>query len=326
MSDYINKPGLTPAEDQAARAAVLAINLFPDLERMLIAALGPGPEAIMEHQLSYWFSRPNMAGRWWLYKTFTEWRDERGLSRRAVERGRDELVKKGLIEWAHGPYKRIHYRINWPKLAATLNLNPIARPESAPNGIDTPETPEIPRTIGDCTPENGHDPHSHAGDPPETGEHSRLHAPDEGNPAYLRGEPPKSRVHSNTGDSPQEYEHEIAVYNSPRPAFEAAAGRESLEDFLPKQLDDYAPMPNLADATNGRKTEALDPLKANRAYMLMDDDGSKAGRLLRARADNAKVAEELAATLEGDESKAAMYIGAVEGFLKMAPELTRKAV
>lgn len=90
--------------------------------------------------------------------------------------------------------------------------------------------------------------------------------------------------------------------------------------------DDTAATSVIAEATNSQRSEALDPLKANRAYMLLDDESSEAGQLLRAHADNAKVAEQLAISLEGDAFKAAVYVGAVGDFLEMAPELTKEAV
>src|SRR5215212_9942646 len=101
----------------AARAAVTAVALFPELERMLIRALGPTAAAIMIHQLVNWFGRPKMQDRWWAYKTFKEWQDERGLSRRQVVKGRQNLVKRGLIEEKYGPFKKVHIRLDWMKLA-----------------------------------------------------------------------------------------------------------------------------------------------------------------------------------------------------------------
>jgi hypothetical protein len=105
---------------RAARDAILAIPVFPDLERRLISVLGPTSEAIMIHQLVYWFSRPKMQNRWSAYKTYKEWKDERGLNRRQVDKGRKRLKANKLVEEKYGNYKRIVYQVDWVRLAGLL--------------------------------------------------------------------------------------------------------------------------------------------------------------------------------------------------------------
>lgn len=190
---------------------MLAVPQFPDLERVLILSLSPTPAAIMLHQICYWFRKPKMQDRWWLYKTFDEWRDERGLSRRQVNKGREDLIKKGLIEEMYGPYKRVHTCPDWVKLAATLNLNPTARPQSVTNRTDKPQTPETGRAISVCTDRTDHEPHSHADNPPKEAVQSRLHGQNPENFPYLSDEPPKEVVQTNTEDYAGEYEQEIPL-------------------------------------------------------------------------------------------------------------------
>jgi hypothetical protein len=105
---------------RAARDAIMAIPVFPELERRLISVLGPTSEALMIHQLVYWFSRPKMQNRWSAYKTYKEWKDERGLNRRQVDKGRKRLKANKLVEEKYGNYKRIVYQIDWVRLAGLL--------------------------------------------------------------------------------------------------------------------------------------------------------------------------------------------------------------
>lgn len=106
----------------AARAVVLGVRLFPDLERRLIGVFGPTAAAIALHQLLYWFSRPKMAHREWAYKTYLEWRDERGLNRKQVDKARRVLIGAKVLEERRGQGNRLFYRPDWVNLARTLNL------------------------------------------------------------------------------------------------------------------------------------------------------------------------------------------------------------
>jgi hypothetical protein len=201
------------AEQRAAREAVEGIRLFPDLERMIIAKFGATPEALMLHQFCYWYRKPSMKDRAWLYKTFAEWRDERGLSRRQVDKGRTALTRAGIIEEEYGPYKRVHFRVDFVRLAATLNLslNPIAHPESVEDGVGKRQTPENGRAVSVCPPENGHKRLSHAGKPFEEAGQSRLHTSNTHDSAYLRGEPSEEGGQFNTGEYAEDYLQEIPL-------------------------------------------------------------------------------------------------------------------
>jgi hypothetical protein len=109
---------------RVARDAIMEIPPFPELLTRLTRVFGPGPERDMVHQLVYWFSKPRMQDRWTAYLTRENWRDQRGLNRRQVDKGRRRLKAhpSGVVEEKMGPYKRIHYRIDWVKLAALLGL------------------------------------------------------------------------------------------------------------------------------------------------------------------------------------------------------------
>jgi len=98
----------------------MAIPAFPELERRLISVLGPTSEALMIHQLVYWFSKPKMQPRWSAYKTYKEWKDERGLNRKQVDKGRKRLKANKLVEEKYGNYKRIEYQVDWVRLAELL--------------------------------------------------------------------------------------------------------------------------------------------------------------------------------------------------------------
>jgi hypothetical protein len=109
---------------RVARGAIMQIPAFPELLTRLTRVFGPGPERDMVHQLVYWFSKSKMQDRWTAYLTRENWRDQRGLNRKQVDKGRRRLKAhpSGVVEEKMGPYKRIHYRIDWVKLAALLGL------------------------------------------------------------------------------------------------------------------------------------------------------------------------------------------------------------
>jgi hypothetical protein len=109
-------------EQRAARDAIMEIPAFPELLTRLTRVFGPGAERDMIHQLIYWFSKPKMQHRWWAYKTADEWRDERGLNRKQVNKARARLKPFGVLEEKYGNYKRIHYRIDWVRLAELLSI------------------------------------------------------------------------------------------------------------------------------------------------------------------------------------------------------------
>jgi hypothetical protein len=114
------------AAEQAARDAIMEIPLFPDLPVALKDALPYGPHVDMLQHFVYWFHprKPKMQKRWWLYKTYAEWRDECGLRRKQVDKGRKVLRELGLVAEKKGPHGRIHYRVEWAALASKLSLPP----------------------------------------------------------------------------------------------------------------------------------------------------------------------------------------------------------
>jgi hypothetical protein len=107
---------------RVARNAIMEIPPFPELLTRLTRVFGPGAERDMIHQLIYWFSKPKMQNRWWAYKTADEWRNERGLNRKQVNKARARLKPFGVLEEKYGNYKRLHYRIDWVRLAELLSL------------------------------------------------------------------------------------------------------------------------------------------------------------------------------------------------------------
>ena len=117
-----NGTGTDAEAQRAARHAIMQIPAFPELLTRLTRVFGPGAERDMIHQLIYWFSKPKMQNRWWAYKTADEWRDERGLNRKQVNKGRARLKPFGVLEEKYGPYKRLHYRIDWVRLAELLSI------------------------------------------------------------------------------------------------------------------------------------------------------------------------------------------------------------
>jgi hypothetical protein len=119
-SESIERNGNDAEAQRVARAAIMEMPAFPELERRLISVLGPTSEAIMIHQLVYWFSKRKMQNRWSAYKTYKEWKDERGLNRKQVDKGRKRLNANKLVEEKYGNYKRIEYQVDWVKLAELL--------------------------------------------------------------------------------------------------------------------------------------------------------------------------------------------------------------
>jgi hypothetical protein len=113
---------------RAARDAVMQIRLFPDLTIALRRAVGYGPHIDMLQHFVYWMHprHPKMQQRWWMYKTYAEWHDECGLTDRQVKKGRKVLRDLGLVTEKKGPYGRVHYRVEWVKLAQVLSLDGIS--------------------------------------------------------------------------------------------------------------------------------------------------------------------------------------------------------
>jgi len=105
------------ATQRAARMVVTGIPAFPECERRIVRTLGPTAEAIMLHQLIYWFSKEGLQDRWSAYLTYRDWREQRGLNRRQVDKGRRRLGSGRLVAERYGNYKRPHYKPDWPVVA-----------------------------------------------------------------------------------------------------------------------------------------------------------------------------------------------------------------
>jgi hypothetical protein len=122
-ADSFEWNGTADAEAQrAARDAITEIPAFPELERRLVSVFGPTSEALMIHQLVYWFGKPKMQNRWSAYKTYKEWKEERGLNRKQVDKGRKRLKANKLVEEKYGNYKRVYYCVDWVRLAELLSI------------------------------------------------------------------------------------------------------------------------------------------------------------------------------------------------------------
>jgi hypothetical protein len=137
-SESIERNGNDAEAQRVARDAIMEIPAFPELLTRLTRVFGPGPERDMVHQLVYWFSKPKMQDRWTAYLTRENWRDQRGLNRKQVDKGRRRLKAhpSGVVEEKMGPYKRIHYRIDWVKLAALLGLETPLKGVPIDDGFD----------------------------------------------------------------------------------------------------------------------------------------------------------------------------------------------
>jgi hypothetical protein len=130
-ADSFERSGKAADDGQrAARDAIMQIPAFPELERRLVNVLGPTSEALMMHQLVYWFKKQKMQSRWSAYKTYKEWKEERGLNRKQVDKGRKRLKANKLVEEKHGNYKRIEYQVDWVRLAELL-LIPVEGGQSS---------------------------------------------------------------------------------------------------------------------------------------------------------------------------------------------------
>ena len=308
----------------------MAIPLFPELQTRLTRAFGPGVERDMLHQFVFWFNwdrHPKMRVRWWLYKTFAEWYAERGLSRRNIDKGRASLTKAGIIEEAKGPYKRIHYRVDWVKLADRLNLtlNPIAHPESGTDGVGKAQTSEKGRAVSDCPPENGHEPHSYAGEPREDGVQYRLHAPDTDYSAYLSGEPPENGVQSNTVDYAGDYLQESYLYrgdadgSSNHRTPTTVSSEEKIEEGKgsSEPLTDHDGVATKTDPA----PERPNPETVALICKLIEDPKTKVGELARGWAEgdpitSRQVAEAVALRQDEKPATADRYLATVEEALR----------
>jgi hypothetical protein len=122
----------TPEELQIQRAAREAIEALDalELERRLVRRVGPCGLVFMVRQLVYWFSKPKMLSRWWLYKTVESpkdgtskgWHEELGLNRNQVRKANKAGEALGIFRVAHGPGRKPYYCVDWVRLAEELEM------------------------------------------------------------------------------------------------------------------------------------------------------------------------------------------------------------
>src|SRR5215216_5894519 len=126
-ADSLERNGFDAEAQRVARDAIMEIPLFPDLTVALRGALGYGPHVDMLQHFCYWMHprHPKMQNRWTLYKTYAEWREECGLARKQIDKGRTKLCELGLVTEKKGPHGRLHYRVDWVALAEVLSLSPV---------------------------------------------------------------------------------------------------------------------------------------------------------------------------------------------------------
>jgi hypothetical protein len=229
--------GAVDAEAQrAARDDIMQIPQFPELERRLVSMLGPTSETLMIHQLVYWFDKPKMQNRWWAYKTYKEWKDERGLNRKQVDKGRKRLKARGLLEEKHGNYKRLHYRVDWVRLAELLSIPLKGGQSDAWDELeddpfsDEPLYPLKGAQSSSDTPRGG----TVENDIPLVDDESDTYAE---NPSF-------GGVQSNAREYPETYEQDNTLYReAPVPAFAEPGTPETNKKEEPKK-DDVSALPD----------------------------------------------------------------------------------
>jgi hypothetical protein len=210
-SEYHNEEFDVEAQ-QAARDAVMQIRLFPDLTIALRAAVGYGPHIDMLQHFCYWMHprHPKMQERWWMYKTYAEWHDECALTDRQVKKGRKVLRDLGLVTEKKGPYGRVHYRVEWVKLAQTLSLDGISD-----------QTDDLDGWFDDLEEEISLDAITVRGQFGHHGDQSSL----DGN-----------SVQPNTGEDTGDYSQETTLLQrAPEPAFAEPGAPEINKDKEPKE-------------------------------------------------------------------------------------------
>lgn len=111
---------LDSVKDWQARAAVLEFPPFPAREAEFVRLFAP-PAGIFLHQLVYWFEVMPM--REWIYKTFKEFEEERGLGRRQVIAARKRLVGAGVLAERHGRGNKLYFSVRWVALATRMRLS-----------------------------------------------------------------------------------------------------------------------------------------------------------------------------------------------------------
>ena len=92
-------------------------------KRMYVDVMGDIVGALWLSQLAYWQPKAKRTDGF-VYKSYDEWEKETGLSKYQIKRSADKAEDMGIVEVklkrANGA-PTLHYRINHPKLNATIN-------------------------------------------------------------------------------------------------------------------------------------------------------------------------------------------------------------
>jgi hypothetical protein len=249
----VHRTGEDLEAQREARDAIMEIPAFPELQTRLTRVFGPGAERDMVHQLVYWFSKPKMQNRWTAYLTRENWRDQRGLNRKQVDKGRRRLKAhhSGVVVEKMGPYKRVHYRIDWVKLADLLGLEiplkGVPMDDDFEDFYDFDE--EVLRTPPRGTPKPS--------DPPLEVADSSDPPPMDDTPDIYAENPSSGGVPTNTGTFPEAFPQD----NSPLQGGAEPAIAEPAPPPINKEIEpqeDY--LPSLPD-TDKRHSQVLEPPK-----------------------------------------------------------------
>lgn len=335
---------------RAARDAVMELPLFPHFERSLVGAFGPTAATFMMRDFRYWFSRPKIQHRWVVYIKADQWRERMGLNRKQVNKGRAQLRAAGVLEEKMGPYKRIHYRVDWVRLAELVGLSiplkggqkdededeTLLPPYRGSESIDTPkggsesiDTPpqratddQKPRTYGENGQQNGAKTPKQGGQT-NTGSYAGEYLQDiplaEGAPdATRRSAPNQERNRSTEGKTTEE-----PTQREPRGP---GAGDAPAQEAGGAPLEDHVPPPPVQKVPEPPR---LDQRRIGQLYRLMDplpEDGGNpvsnfTRRHLEGRSDAngdpftvERIAEKAREALGGREPLAA-YVAGVERVL-----------
>jgi hypothetical protein len=256
-ADSLERNGSDSEAQQAARDAIMAIPRFPELERRLISELGPTSEAIMIHQLVYWFSKPKMQHRWSAYKTYKEWKGERGLNRKQVDKGRKRLDAKKLVEMKYSNYKRITYRVDWVRLAELLQI-PLKGGQSY--DLDDLENDDFDDLLEEpLYPLKGGQSSS---DAPKGGTVHNDAPPMDDTPDTYAENSSFGGVQSNARDYALAYEQDNSLLQrAPEPAFAEPGAQEMNKEIEPK---DSSSSPPVGDKRHSQEGEAPSQKQAAR--------------------------------------------------------------
>jgi hypothetical protein len=262
--------GADAEAQRAARDAIMQIRLFPDLTVALRGALGYGPHVDMLQHFCYWMHprHPKMQNRWTLYKTYEEWREECGLARKQIDKGRTKLRELGLVTEKKGPHGRLHYRVDWVALAEVLSLSPVGEQPDELNDwfddfdlIDDEDSLSPVGEQGQFVPQGEQGSLSPIGGQPNTGEHADDYLSEKSTLQVVGAEPAKAEPAPLLINKDEEQKEEQPLgderpsQNGHTPG-ETTAVRDEVEEVVapPKPDDDalLAEVKEILDSNSGR--------------------------------------------------------------------------